>query len=142
LWIGIHQAEAVEEAEATTRRGGRRQRFTREQKRQIVEATLTPGACVARVAREVGVNANQVFAWRRSYKQGLLEERGGSVKLLPVSVAREISSEVKDGVLSAAEVSARPAGSIHMELPGKALLTVEGRASAESLRLILEHLLR
>jgi hypothetical protein len=64
--VGIDQAEAVEEAEGTTRRGGRRQRFTLEQKRQIVEATLAPGASVARVAREVGVNANQVFAWRRS----------------------------------------------------------------------------
>jgi transposase len=134
----------VEEAEATltTRRGGRRQRFTREQKRQIVEATLVSGASVARVAREVGVNANQVFAWRRSYKQGLLDERGGSVKLLPVCVAHEISREVKDGVLSAGEVHPLSAGSIHMEIPGKALLTVEGRASAESLRLILEHLLR
>jgi transposase len=141
LWIGIHQAEAVEEAE-TTRRGRRRQRFTREQKRQIVEATLTPGASVARVAREVGVNANQVFAWRRSYKQGLLEERGGGVKLLPVCVASEISREVRAGMLSAAEMHPSPAGSIHMEISGKALLTVEGRASAESLRLILEHLLR
>jgi transposase len=141
LRIGSDQAEAVEEAE-TTRRGGRRQRFTREQKRQIVEATLTPGASVARVAREVGVNANQVFAWRRSYKQGLLEERGGSVKLLPVCVASEISSEVKDGVLSAAEVHPPSSGSIHVEIPGKALLTVEGHASAESLCLILEHLLR
>jgi transposase len=132
----------VEEAEGTTRRGGRRQRFTREQKRQIVEATLAPGASVARVAREVGVNANQVFAWRRSYKQGLLEERGGGVKLLPVCVASEIPREVKDGVLSAVDVLPPWSGSIHMEIPGKALVTVEGRASAESLRLILEHLLQ
>jgi transposase len=141
LWIGSDQAEEVEEAE-TTRRGGRRQRFAQEQKRQIVEASLAPGASVARVAREVGVNANQVFAWRRSYKQGLLEERGGGVKLLPVCVASEISREVEDRLLSAAEVHPSSAGSIHMELPGKALLTVEGRANAESLRLILEYLLR
>jgi transposase len=140
LWFGSDQAEAVEEAE-TTRRGGRRQRFTREQKRQIVEATLVPGASVARVAREVGVNANQVFAWRRSYKQGLLEERDGSVKLLPVCVASEISREV-DGVLSAAHAHSPLAGSIHVEIPGKALLSVEGRANVESLRVILEHLLR
>jgi transposase len=132
----------VEEAERTTRRGGRRQRFTREQKRQIVEATLAPGASVARVAREVGVNANQVFAWRRSYQQGLLEERGGGVKLLPVCVASEIPRGVKDGVLSAVDVLPPSSGSIHMEIPGKALVTVEGRASAESLRLILEHLLQ
>ena len=69
-------------------RGGWRQRFSLEQKRQIVEATLVHGASVALVARERGVNANQVFAWRKSYQLGLLEDRGaGGVKLLPVHVA-------------------------------------------------------
>jgi len=36
-----------------------------ELKRQIVEETLVPGASVARVARAHGVNANQLFGWRR-----------------------------------------------------------------------------
>ena len=125
---------------ASTRKGGRRQRFPVEQKRRIVEATLAPGASVARVAREFAVNANQVFAWRRAYKkQGLLEDRGsGGVKLLPV----QISSEAADEALSIAEASPHHSGAIHMEFPGKALLTVEGTPSAESLRVILEHLLR
>ena len=51
---------------ASVRRGGRRQRFSLEHKRQMVEATLVPGASVARVARDHGVNANQVFAWRKA----------------------------------------------------------------------------
>jgi transposase len=109
-----------------------------EQKRRIVEATLAPGTSVARVAREFAVNANQVFAWRRAYKQGLLEDRGSSgVKLLPVQIASDAADE------ASSEVEASPLqGSIHMEFPGKALLTVEGTPSAESLRIILEHLLR
>lgn len=121
----------------STRRGGRRQRFPVEQKRRIVEATLAPGASVARVAREYAVNANQVFAWRRAYKDGLLEDRGsGGVKLLPVQIA-------SDGHEACPEVEASPLqGSIHMEFPGKALLTVEGTPGPESLRIILEHLLR
>jgi transposase-like protein len=54
----------------------------------IVEATLAPGASVARVSREFAVNANQDFAWRRAYKQGLLEGRGSSgVAQLPVRIA-------------------------------------------------------
>ena len=122
----------------STRRGGRRQRFPIEQKRRIVEATLAPGASVARVARAFEVNANQVFAWRRAYKQGLLVDRGSSgVKLLPVRIA----SEAADEASPVAEASPFQ-GAIHMEFPGKALLTVEGTASAESLRVILEHLLR
>jgi transposase len=129
----------VELEAASTRKGGRRQRFPVEQKRRIVEATLAPGTSVARVAREFAVNANQVFAWRRAYEEGLLEARGSSgVKLLPVQIA----SDVLDEASSVTEQGPFHSGSIHMEFPGKALLTVEGAPSAESLRIILEHLLR
>jgi transposase len=130
----------MELEEAGVRRGGRRQRFSVDQKRQIVEATLVPGASVALVARERGVNANQVFAWRKSYQQGLLGDRGaGGVKLLPVHVAG--ADLIASG--SRPEVSPpRSSGGIHMEFPGKALVTVEGSPSAESLRVILECLLR
>jgi len=128
----------VELDASSTRKSGRRQRFAVEQKRRIVEATLAPGASVARVAREFAVNANQVFAWRRAYKQGLLEGRGSrAVKLLPVQIASDAADEAPPEV----EASALQ-GSIHMEFPCKALLTVEGTPSAESLRIILEHLLR
>ena len=49
-------------------RGRERRRFrTVEEKRRIVEAALEPGASVARVARAYGVNANQLFGWRRLY---------------------------------------------------------------------------
>ena len=53
----------------------KRQYRSPELKRQIVEETLAPGASVARVARAHGVNANQVFAWRRQYQRGLLKPR-------------------------------------------------------------------
>ena len=36
-------------------------------KREIVAATLLPGASVSVVARQYDVNANQVFSWRRRY---------------------------------------------------------------------------
>ena len=90
----------------------------------MVEATLVPGASVARVARDHGVNANQVFAWRKAFKEGLLEECGvGGVKLLPVRVAGSDAIEP----VSPPKVSApRSSGAIHLEFPGKALVTVEG----------------
>ena len=37
-----------------------------ELKRALVALSLDPAASVARIAREHGVNANQVFSWRRS----------------------------------------------------------------------------
>src|SRR4030081_3891387 len=39
-------------------------------KREIVAATLVPGASVSVVARQYDVNANQVFSWRRRYGEG------------------------------------------------------------------------
>jgi transposase len=65
-----------------------------EEKRPIVEQTLEAGASVARVAREHGVNANQVFAWRRQYQQGRLK-RGTSetLGLLPVRVVEAATGE-------------------------------------------------
>lgn len=43
-----------------------------EERRRIVEETLVPGTSVAIVARAHGVNANQVFGWRKLYQAGLL----------------------------------------------------------------------
>jgi transposase len=36
----------------------------------LVEQTLQPGASVAHIAREHGVNANQVFGWRKLHREG------------------------------------------------------------------------
>ena len=53
-----------------------------------MEETLEAGASVARVALKHGVNANQVFQWRRLYRDGKLGvPPEGAMKLLPVSVA-------------------------------------------------------
>jgi len=67
---------------------GKRQYRTVQEKRQIVEETLAEGASVARIARAHGINANQVFGWRKQY---LARRMGGgtsrAIKLLPVQVS-------------------------------------------------------
>ena len=65
----------------------KRQHRSPELKRQIVEETLAPGASVACVARRHGVNANQVFAWRRLYRQGRLRPLNPATPGLAVRVA-------------------------------------------------------
>ena len=56
-----------------TSRGAYRH-HSREFKRSVVEESLRPGAAsVARIARHHGVNANQVFKWRRAYRDGCFE---------------------------------------------------------------------
>src|SRR5437867_12747502 len=61
----------------------KRQHRNVETKRKLVEATLVPGASVARGARRNGVNTNQLFTWRRLYLAGRLGEAQESTKLLP-----------------------------------------------------------
>jgi transposase len=53
-------------------------------KREIVSATLAPGSSVSLVARRYDVNANQVFAWRRRYRDAAAEPTG--LQLMPVTV--------------------------------------------------------
>src|SRR3954447_4291737 len=93
---------------------GRRRRSMAE-KRRIVEQTFEPGASVAKVALSNGVNANQVFSWRRAFKRGeLVESAGGSTALLPVVMAASPESREEEHGESAAEVQTG-SGAIHLE---------------------------
>ena len=112
---------------------------TVEEKRRIVEEALQPGASVALVARAHGVNANQLFGWRRLYQQGRLEAKVGETPaLLPVRV---IGATVTEAERSTGTPTRRtPCGMIHIELP-KGQLRIAGRVDAEALRVVLEKLL-
>jgi transposase len=112
------------------------------EKRRIVEETLEPGASVAKVARARGVNANQVFAWRRQYRQGLLgAEQAETANLLPVHVTgTRLSKAHGAGRRQAGKGTAEAAGAIYVELP-KGQLRITGRVDAEALRAVLEQLL-
>lgn len=56
------------------------------ERRQIVEETLVPGASVAVIARNHGVNANQVFLWRKMYREGQLDVPGSETQFLPARI--------------------------------------------------------
>ena len=112
------------------------------EKRRIVEATLVPGASIARVARENGVNANQVFQWRYEHKNGVgWAVKKPQAKLLPVTVVAEPSSVVVPEVASA-PVPTPPSATIHIELPGRALVSVEAGVDPDLVRAVLGSLLR
>ena len=120
--------------------GRRPRRFrTVSEKRRIAELTFEPGASVALVARAHGVNANQVFKWRRALKRGELSEPVASTSLLPVVMAASSEGVSSTGEADAVEPSAS-VGSIHIEFPGKAMVSVERGADPALLRSILESL--
>jgi len=125
-----------------------RKRWPLAEKRRIVELTLEAGASVAQVAQAEGVNANQVFQWRRAYSNGDLQ-LGTSTALLPVVIGAEAATvaqiEPASGIAQAASTEAYPAqpsGAIHIELPGRATISVECGADRALLRTILESLSR
>jgi transposase len=115
---------------------GQRQRRSIAEKRRIVEETLAPGASVARVARDRGVNANQLFGWRRLYLAGRLGEQKPGIKLLPVRVSE---SQSAPAVVEhrATGVSQSQPGTIHIELR-QAQVRIEGNADPVLVRVLLE----
>jgi len=125
----------------------KRQRRSIAEKRRIVELVMPPGASIARVAREHGVNANMVHYWRKLYRQGRLgESKTNSVRLLPVSVSEPAVATVVEPVsklasLPATPMPSSPTGSIYIEFP-KIHLRIESGADAALLRLVLEALPR
>jgi transposase len=100
-------------------------------KREIVAASLMPGASVSRVARRYDVNANQVFAWRRRYQDGASEP--AELRLLPVTVTPDHQR------------GTAPAGAselIEIVLAGGYRVRVGDGVQAATLRLVLDVLER
>ena len=123
-------------AGVVSERRARRWRSVAE-KRRIVELTQEPGASVALVARANGVNANQVFKWRRALERGELGDSvAASTALLPVT----LSASAIDMREAGAKEQPQQTGSIHIELPGRAMISVECGADPTLLRSVLESL--
>jgi transposase len=123
---------------------GRKRRVFRrvEEKLRIVKLTLEPGASVAGIALANGVNTNQVFRWKRQYERGELKPRGSkrATALVPVTIAAEL--EAPKVVESSIPAALQTAGSVTIEFPGRALLSIEGPADPAVIRAVLESLAR
>ena len=111
----------------------KRQKRSVEEKRRIVEETLAAGASVACVARRNAVNANQVFYWRKRYREGRLG-KGPSSKLLPVTLSLSESTCGKPASWSSA------VGSLEIKL-SKGTIRVGGNVDVVVLRTAIESLL-
>jgi transposase len=102
----------------------------------LVKQTMRDGASVARIALENGVNANQVFAWRKLYLEGALgTEAGTTTALLPVTLTEAAPAIVP------APANAATTGVIRLECANGSV-TVEGVPDDAVLNRILERLLR
>lgn len=99
------------------------------------------------IARRHGVNANQVFTWRREYRGGKLLERGvesacerKAPALLPVQIhvpMRAVPQEAR-----AAPVSPAQPERVEIEFPSGTRLRIWGGLGTERLQAILRELSR
>lgn len=112
----------------------RNKRWPEALKREIVAATLMPGASVSVVARQYDVNANQVFSWRRRYGEASRPRTTppSTSGLIPVTIAPEPEN-------SGAAVEA-PAASdtIEIEVAGDCRVRVGADFDARALKRVLD----
>ena len=113
-----------------------RRRWTIEEKRRITQETFVSGASVARIAQRYTLNANQLFQWRKLYREGRLGSRA-TPKLLPVTIADERLVEAEK---VAEPASAEPPGTIEIRL-ARGTVQITGRVELLTLRTAIESLL-
>jgi transposase len=103
-------------------------------KREIVAASLVPGASVSVVARRYDVNANQVFSWRKRYRDVPSAAAVAAPRLVPVTVTPEQDA--------AASQPASVAAAIEIDLAGRYRVRVGSAVDAQALRRVLDVLER
>jgi len=121
----------TQDQELQVRALGRNQRRrTIQERREIVEETLVAGASVSRVALRHDVNANQVFYWRKLYREGQLG--GDRTTQLPVKVRDDRTAKAEEGDGLAVRL-----GTLEIKLP-KGTLRISGAVDVVALRAVLE----
>ena len=115
----------------TTATGRRRNRSWPEAlKREIVAASLAPGSSVSLVAREYDVNANQVFSWRKRFRDADGGAEASAGRLLPVMVGAQEDS-----------VAGQPAiggDRIEIDVAGRYRIRIGGSFDGQALRRVLD----
>jgi transposase len=116
----------------------RHKRWPEALKREIVAATLVPGASVSVVARQYDVNANQVFSWRRRYRDEPVTPLSSpsTPGLVPVTITRELKDE------GAAAPTPAASETIEIDVAGNYRVRVGSSFDPRALRRVLDVLRR
>ena len=130
----------------------RRRRWSDEEKLQLVSEACQPGNSVSQVARERGINASQLFGWRRQAlaKGQISDNRSASgaapaLRFSPVEVAEEPATtpDAREEVRPARRrKAARSSGTIEITLESGDHVRVEGCADVGLVARIISALRR
>ena len=120
-----------------------RRRHSDALKRELVERSLEPGASVAAIALEAGVNANLLFNWRRLHLQAQVPGAGARTApvVLPVTVVAAADRVVPlVSTPPGSPLRVAPAGTIEIDING-AHVRLRGAVDEASIRTVLRALL-
>jgi transposase len=111
-------------------------------KRGLVERSLQPGASVAAIAQESGINANLLFNWRRLHirRAGAMaatEMTPSSTKLLPVVIEEHPAPTT--GTSPTSPSRAAPTGVIEIDIGG-VRVRLRGIVDSAAVRCVLQTL--
>ncbi len=107
----------------------RRRRWSEEQKRAIVAASLAPGAVVSDVARRADVGPGQIYRWRKELRAAA--DGFAAVLIAPAEPATSVADTA---------VCGEPA--IEVEFAGKVRVRIPGSAPAELAAAVVKALAR
>ena len=119
--------------------GSIRRQHDRQFKQHLVELSQQPGASVAAIALEHGINANLLFKWRRNALCAQVNSE--PAVLLPVQLMPELLSAQAVATQSPPAGGHHPtaSGSIELEVAG-ALVRLQGEVNEANLRNVLRAL--
>src|SRR5438045_2160681 len=87
----------------------RRRRWSEEEKLQLVDEACRPGHSVSQVARQRGINASQLFAWRRqALANGLVTDDRSEPSVVPALTFAPVKVAEEEATADAGE-EVRPA---------------------------------
>jgi transposase len=129
ICVSVEEPRGDQSAGAWRKRS--RRKWSEAERREIVLASFAPGASLAGVAREYGINANLLWNWRRKFKQAgeTLPARSASIAVDFVPVGT-----VVEAVTSS---SSKSDGLIEVSLPGGARITVDAAVDQQALVRVL-----
>ena len=117
----------------------RRRRWSDEEKLQLVSEACQPGNSVSQVARQRGINASQLFAWRRqALAKGLITDNRSApsaapaLAFSPVEIAEEPATPDSGEEVRPARrrKATRTSGTIEIDLKNGDRVRVEGCTDA------------
>ncbi len=115
----------------------RRRRWSREEKEQLVAASLEPGVTVSEIAHSAGMHASQLFRWRKELCQrsDAREPHFLPVEIVPVQTASSTNEQDQ----APARRAGRPRKSSPIEIEiGGCRVRVDQHVDPEALRRVLD----